>query len=193
MDLYDPTNIAAQIAILRKDLRIDPSRPHCSKYYEAQALANLDRFIVIDENNPPMVSDDFMFAINLKEGSTPVKENPQRFNELQKKFLTAKTTLLSLTDKIEPLTKLQPDVWLSRLMLVLKAFQKLHGTNFMEAASKRENFADVATWFRMTMDLRLLNAATIPEPFPMPPPDMAKENCKDSRFFCISDLADAFF
>jgi hypothetical protein len=48
-------------------------------------------------------------------------------------------------------------------------------------------------FFRLTLDLRTVNAATIPEPFPMPSTTIAKENCKDSRFFCVSDLADAFF
>ena len=63
----------------------------------------------------------------------------------------------------------------------------------MNEASKSGNYAEVATWFRLTLDLRVVNAATVPEPFPMPSTSMAKEHCKDSRYFCVSDLADAFF
>jgi hypothetical protein len=46
---------------------------------------------------------------------------------------------------------------------------------------------------KIQYDLRVLNAATIPEPFPMASNTIAKENCKQSRYFCVSDLADAFF
>jgi hypothetical protein len=46
---------------------------------------------------------------------------------------------------------------------------------------------------KIQYDLRVLNAATIPEPFPMASNTIAKENCKKSRYFCVSDLADAFF
>ena len=74
-----------------------------------------------------------------------------------------------------------------------RAKWSLPGMDFLQEASRPTNYAEVSTWFRLTLDLRMVNAATIPEPFPMPSTTIAKENCKDSRFFCVSDLADAFF
>ena len=98
---YDQDLLEMELAGLRQNLRINPNRPHCRLYYEAQALANLDRYLVVDENNPPMVGDDFTFPIDLKEGSVVEKCKPQTFTEIQKKFLDAKTHLLQMTDKIE--------------------------------------------------------------------------------------------
>jgi hypothetical protein len=202
MSQFDQDFLTTSIYNLRKKLNINKSRPHCYKYYEAQAVANLDRYILVDENNPPMVSDEFMFPIDLKEGFVVDKCKPQTFTEIQKKFLTAKTHLMQMTDKIEPRNiKLNPEDWNSRLMLVeykeriaaSRTKWAEQGLDFLLEASKATNYAEVSTWFRLTIDLRTLNAATVPEPFPMPSTTIAKENCKESRFFCVSDLADAFF
>jgi hypothetical protein len=104
---------------LRKKININKMRSHYYKYYEAQAIANLDCYLVIDENNPPMVSDNFMFHIDLKEGAVVEKCKPQMFTEVQKRFLTAKTHILQMTDKIELRNvNLNLDYWNSRLMLV---------------------------------------------------------------------------
>jgi predicted PilT family ATPase len=192
-------NFPELIETLISKLNIDKSRTHCYKYYLAQAIANLDRYIVTDEFNPPMVDDKFTFAIDLKEGAIVEKCKPQTFTEVQKKFLTAKTYLLHLTDKIEPRNfNLNPGDWNSRIMLVeykerIAASREKWGDNFLSEADKEENYAEVSTWFRLTLDLRNVIAATVPEPFPMPSTTIAKENCKESRFFCVSDLADAFF
>jgi hypothetical protein len=75
----------------------------------------------------------------------------------------------------------------------IAASREKWGDNFLSEADKEENYAEVSTWFRLTLDLRTVNAATVPEPFPMPSTTIAKENCKESRFFCVSDLADAIF
>jgi hypothetical protein len=37
--------------------KIDKPRPHSYPYYKAQALANLDQYVRIDDDNPPMVKD----------------------------------------------------------------------------------------------------------------------------------------
>ena len=91
MALFDQELLETDIFNFRQKLRINSARPHCAKYYEAQALANLDRYLLVDENNPPMVSDEFIFPIDLIEGAVVEKCKPQTFNEVQKKFLTAKT------------------------------------------------------------------------------------------------------
>jgi hypothetical protein len=64
------TPIEPTIFNLRKKININKMRAHCYKYYEAQAIVNLDCYLLIDENNPPiMVPDKFMFHIDLKEGA----------------------------------------------------------------------------------------------------------------------------
>jgi hypothetical protein len=202
MQQFDQTSLKTNIENLIAKININKARPHCYQYYLAQAVANLDRYILIDDNNPPMVRDKFTFAIDLKEGAVAEKCKPQTFTEVQKRFLNAKTHLLQMTDKIElRSTKLNPEDWNSRLMLVeykervaaSRTKWTEQGLDFLHEASKAANYQEVSTWFRLTLDLRTVNAATIPEPFPMPSTTIAKENCKESRFFCVSDLADAFF
>ena len=142
---YDQELLEMELAGLRQNLKINPNRPHCRLYYEAQALANLDRYIVVDENNPPMVGDNFTFPIDLKEGAVVEKCKPQTFTEIQKKFLDAKTHLLQMTDKIELRSiKLNPEDWNSRLMLVeykdrvaaSRAKWSLPGMDFLQEASR---------------------------------------------------------
>jgi hypothetical protein len=86
MSLFQQDMIVPAIFNLRKKININKMRSHCYKYYEAQAIANLDCYLVIDENNPPMVSDNFMFHIDLKEGAVVEKYKPQMFTEVQKRF-----------------------------------------------------------------------------------------------------------
>jgi hypothetical protein len=199
MAVYDQSKLPILIESLISQINIDKSRPHCYNYYLAQEVANLNRYIVMDEFNPPIVDDKFTLAIDLKEGAIVEKCKPQTFTEKQKKFLTAKIYLLQLTDKIEPRNfNLNPGDWNSRIMLVeykerIAASGEKWGDKFLSEADKEENYAEVLTRFRLTLDLRTANAATIPEPFTMPSTTIAKENCKDSRFFCVSDLADDFF
>jgi hypothetical protein len=133
---FRQAELPESIERLISKLNIDKSRPHCYKYYLAQAIniyksrahcykhhlaeaiANLDRYIVTDEFNPPMMDDKFTFAIDLKEGEIVEKCKPQTFTEVQKKFLTAKTYLLQLTNKIELRNfNLNPGDWNSRIML----------------------------------------------------------------------------
>ena len=73
-----------------------------------------------------------------------------------------------MTDKIELRSiKLNPEDWNSRLMLVeykdrvaaSRAKWSLPGMDFLQEASRPTNYAEVSTWFRLTLDLRMVNAA----------------------------------
>ena len=69
-----------------------------------------------------------------------------------------------------------------------------HGDKAMELIFTEEHEAEVATFFRLCIDLRMLNAKTIPDRFTLPRIDDLLESIpRGCGRFSISDKADAFF
>ena len=76
----------------------------------------------------------------------------------------------------------------------INRFMEKHGDAAMELLFKDEHEAEVATFFRLCIDLRMLNSKTIPDRFPLPRIDDLLESIpKGCGRFSISDIADAFF
>ena len=69
-----------------------------------------------------------------------------------------------------------------------------HGEAAMTTIFEKEHQAEVATFFRLCVDLRMLNARTVPDRFPLPRIDDLLESVpRGCGRYSISDIADAFF
>jgi hypothetical protein len=63
-----------------------------------------------------------------------------------------------------------------------------------EEAKKPENYATVATWFRMCCDFRELNSKTVSEIFPLPRiDDLLDDIPLGTKYYSLGDVFDAFF
>ena len=89
--------------------------------------------------------------------------------------------------------------WCHGLVLVayeerINRFMEKHGDAAMELIFAEEHEVEVATFFRLCIDLRMLNAKTVPDRFPLPRIDDLLESIpRGCGRFSISDIADAFF
>ena len=76
----------------------------------------------------------------------------------------------------------------------IKAFMDKHQEESTEKMIKKEFEEVVATFFRLCIDLRMLNNKTIPDIFPLPRIDDLVESIpRKCGRFSISDICDAFF
>ena len=196
---YDPTKVTEKIEQLKSELKISQERPYAIPYYIAQAIANLDRFMVKEsDGTTPLIDAKFTHGVELMSGTRPVREKPQRFSETQNAFLRAKLNILEKQGKVLRRSGLQEGDWLHRMVLVeypdrMAAFRAKHGENVMKALNDPANEYEVSQLFRLTIDCRELNKCTIVEPYPMPDNNMGKENIIGSRYMSTSDAADAFY
>jgi exodeoxyribonuclease III len=159
----------------------------------AQAIANLDIFFFPNPEEVAMAKD-VIAEIETMDGR-PHNCRGRKLSVVQKAFLHAKTNIMLRARQLE---EAKSD-WCHGLVLVayedrINAFMEKHGEAAMERLFEAEHEAEVATFFRLCVDLRMLNSKTIPDRFPLPRIDDLLESIpRDCSRFSISDIADAFF
>jgi hypothetical protein len=196
---YDPTTIVEEIEHLLVELKVSPERQYAQPYFRAQALANLDRFLVKGRDKiTPMIHSKYTHKMELIPGTRPRKELPQRFSETQNAFLKAKLAILEKEGRIVQKEGLEKTDWLHRLVIVengpkMAAFRLKYGNDVQEALNDPANSYEVSQLCRLTIDCREINKCLVVEPYPMPDLNIGKENIIGSRYLSTSDAADAFY
>ena len=120
---------------------------------------------------------------------------PRKLSAVQQAFLQAKTNIMVRQGKLED----SHGQWSHGLVLVayedrIKKFMDEHGDQAMKEMFKVEHEDEVATFFRLCIDLRMLNSKTIPDIYPLPRIDDLVESIpRGCGRFSISDICDAFF
>lgn len=159
----------------------------------AQALANIDIFFFVDKDTADLAKD-VIAEINTTD-EKPMRCRPRKLSVVQQAFLQAKTGLMERVGKLEE----SNSQWCHGLVLVayeerIKKFMDTHGESAMEKMFLREHEVEVSTFFRLCIDLRMLNTKTIPDIFPLPRIDDLIESIpRKCGRYSISDICDAFF
>jgi exonuclease III len=159
----------------------------------AQALANMDIFFFVDKNTAELAKD-VTAEINTTDEKA-MRCRPRKLSVTQQAFLQAKTGLMERVGKLEE----SNSQWCHGVVLVayeerIKAFMDRNGETAMTDMFKKEHEVEVATFFRLCIDLRMLNAKTIPDIFPLPRIDDLVESIpRKCGRYSISDICDAFF
>jgi len=196
---YDPDTIAEEVAFLLTELKVSPERKYAQPYFQAQALANLDRLVVKGrEKITPMIHSKYTHRMELIPGTRPRKELPQRFSETQNAFLKAKLAILEREGRIIQKEGLEKSDWLHRLVIVenapkMAAFRLKYGNDVQQALNDPDNSYEISQLCRLTIDCREINKCLVVEPYPMPDLNIGKENIIGSRYLSTSDAADAFY
>ena len=159
----------------------------------AQALANVDIYFFPNPGELEMAKD--VVAEIETMDNKPYKCRSRKLSVVQQAFLNAKTNIMLRMKQLED----AKSDWCHGLVLVayearINAFMEKHGDRAMELLFDKEYEEEVATFFRLCVDLRMLNAKTIPDRFPLPRIDDLLESIpRNCGRFSISDIADAFF
>ena len=196
---YDEDKLPMLIDDFLTELKVSEERPYAKPYFLAQALANMDRFVIKSKVGiPPLIDEKFTHKMELLSGTRVRKELPQRFSENQNAFLKAKLSILEEQGRIKQKDGLKKDDWLHRLVLVenptrMAAFRLKHGDLAQQAMNDPANKYEVSQLYRLTIDCREINKCLVVEPYPMPENSMGKEHIIDSRYMSTSDAADAFY
>ena len=196
---YDLDSLPKLIEQFLSELKVSDERPYAKPYFVAQALANLDRFVIKSVDGvPPLIHEKFTHRMELLPGVRIRKELPQRFSETQNAFLKAKLSILEEQGRIKLKEGLKKDDWLHRLVLVehptrMAAFRLKHGDDAQKAMNDLANKYEVSQLYRLTLDCREINKGLVVEPYPMPDNSMGKEHIIGSRYLSTSDAADAFY
>ena len=196
---YCEGTIHSEVQQLLKDLKVSEERKFAHPYFQAQALANVDRFLVKGkEKVTPLIHEKYIHKMELIPGTRPRKEAPQKFSETQNAFLKAKLRILEREKRIQQKEGLNKTDWLHRLVLVeqatrMAAFRLKHGEDIQSALNDPANEYEVSQLYRLTVDCRELNKCMETEPYPMPDINIGKENIIGSRYLSTSDAADAFY
>ena len=159
----------------------------------AQAIANVDIFFFPDPDKVAMAKDVIAEVETMDNKS--FKCRTRKFSVVQQAFLQAKTNIMLRMKQLED----AKSEWCHGLVLVayedrINRFMEKHGDAAMELIFAEEHEVEVATFFRLCIDLRMLNAKTVPDRFPLPRIDDLLESIpRGCGRFSISDIADAFF
>ena len=162
-------------------------------FMRAQALANPDCYFHPNPAEIAMAKDVVAEIVTTSE--KPFKCRPRKYAVVQQAFLNAKTNSMLRMGQLEDANS----EWCHGLVLVaydkrIHAFMEKHGDAAMTRMFEREHEAEVATFFRLCVDLRMLNLRTIPDRFPLPRIDDLLESVpRHCGRYSISDIADAFF
>ena len=162
-------------------------------FVRAQALANPHIYFHPRPGEIAMAKD--VVAEVVTTNDKPFKCRPRKYAVVQQAFLHAKTNCMMRMGQLEETNS----EWCHGLVLVaydkrIHDFMAKHGDAAMTKMFEKEHEAEVATFFRLCVDLRMLNARTIPDRFPLPRIDDLLESVpRQCGRYSISDIADAFF
>ena len=184
--------------LLKRQGRLDQcwdaeGKPTKFGYTLAQALAYLK---AIYHKNPdkPQRAKGFKTSITTTD-DIPVRAGARKYNDIQKAFMTHKTRRLIKEGKAEQ----AKGAYASALVLVpyhdrIEAFMKRWGDKAQAAMWDVANEDEVATFYRMTIDLRAINSKTVADLFPLPRIDDLMDQVKEgTEYFSVGDIQDAFW
>lgn len=163
------------------------------RQFRAVALANLDCHFPPKPDQTGTAHDVDAEIITVDD--RPFKCRPRKLSEVMQAFLTQKTNRMLRSGKLEHSTS----SWCHGLVLVpypdrIDKFMQKHGDRAMTAMFEPEHEEEVAKFFRLCIDLRMLNKKTVPDLFPLPRiDDLLGSVPRGCSRYSISDLDDAFF
>jgi hypothetical protein len=136
-------------------------------YFTAQAIATIEAYFHHDPDNPSIVKG-FIAEIKTTD-NIPVVARARTFAEMQKAFLNAETKELIMQGKLEKST----GDYASSVVLVpyedrIRQFMDRWGSRANEMMWLPEHEKEVATFYRCTVDYRLLNLKSKSDVFPLP-------------------------
>jgi hypothetical protein len=158
----------------------------------AQVYYNLDAYFHVDAEDPPL-ADSEPFTI---ETERPIyaRAKVKRFTDIQKAFLQAKTNRLLRQGKIRnSMSSTNLHMVLVEFPERIKKFFDKHGENAHKDMLDLVYESEVSTFYRLTVDMRPVNEATIADVYPLPKIIDLLDSAKGSRIFSLSDVEDAFF
>jgi exodeoxyribonuclease III len=164
-----------------------------AKFLLAQAVANPQVYFHPNPAEVAMAKDLVAEVVTTSE--KPFNCRSRKLSVTQQAFLQAKTNIMLRMKQLEE----AKSEWCHGLVLVayekrIRAFMEAHGEAAMSKMFEKEHEAEVATFFRLCVDLRMLNARTVPDRFPLPRIDDLLESVpRMCGRYSISDIADAFF
>ena len=163
------------------------------KVMRAQAVANLDIYFFPDPEKVALAKD-IVAEINTVD-DRPFKCRSRKLSVVQQAFLQAKTNVMLRMKQLEH----SNSHWCHGLVLVpyverMNKFMAEHGDEAMGKMFLPEHELEVATFFRLCIDLRMLNSKTVPDRFPLPRIDDLLESIpRNCGRYSLSDITDAFF
>jgi hypothetical protein len=124
----------------------------------------------------------------------PGKKRSSAFAEYERAFLDAKLRVLERKGMITKSTS----EWCAGVMLVpyterIRASIQRWGSQARQEMLEEKNEEEVGTWFRLTIDYRMLNAKTVKDLQPIGRVDDEINLCAGKYFFSTSDVMDAFW
>jgi len=164
-----------------------------AKFLLAQAVANPQVYFHPNPSEVAMAKD--LVAEVVTTSDKPFNCRSRKLSVTQQAFLQAKTNIMLRMKQLEEANS----EWCHGLVLVayekrIRAFMEEHGDEAMTKMFDEEHEQEVATFFRLCVDLRMLNARTVPDRFPLPRIDDLLESVpRLCGRYSISDIADAFF
>jgi hypothetical protein len=161
--------------------------------FRATCLANLDAHFPPKPGQTDTARDVDAEIITVDD--RPFKCRPRKLSEVMQAFLTQKTDKMLRSGKLEHSTS----SWCHGLVLVpypdrIEKFMATHGEKAMSEMFDKKHEDEVSKFFRLCIDLRMLNAKTVPDLFPLPRiDDLLGSVPRGCSRYSISDLDDAFF
>ena len=175
------------------NLDVCKERPKQEPYVRAQAHANADAMFQPDENNPMLIKGYEMRILTTTDAPQLCKRQ-QSFTYKQQAFLRVKTPRLIRSKILE----MSESPYRAPLLLVeyvdrVREFMAKHGDNATQAMMDPACEDMIAGFYRLCVDLRLLNAVTVSDAHPMPKVIDIFNEFAGSSHFTAFDVTDAFW
>ena len=179
--------------LINTHLDICKERPNQRPYVEATVYANIDGLFHADDENPPKLKG-YQMRIHTNTEVPTKSMRQQTFNGIEKAFLRVKQELMMQYGQIEP----SESAYKAPLMLVqykkrVKKFLDTHGDNALSMMSDPQFSQTVSEFYRLTVNLKMLNAVTVADAQPMPLCKDVLDEFAGCNHFSGMDLKDAFW
>jgi hypothetical protein len=168
-------------------------RPNQKPYIEAQNYANIDAFFHVDEENPPLIKG-FEFRIITEPGKKAIGRRNKRWDLLAQKYLKVKEIQLLLTNKCRrSYSDFRNPIMLVQYVERVQKFMSDFGDKAVEYMDDPQYAHLVAAFYRLTIDMRLLNIITKDDLHPMPRIADVIDRFFGNKHFTGHDVQDAFW
>ena len=158
----------------------------------AQAYYNLDAYFHPMADHPPVV-EGTEFRIETSS-EVPRVQRHKRLSAIQKASVEARVRKMMRQGKLQPSkSPISLGMVLVEYPERIRRFIEKHGVNADAAMMDPIHEDEVASFYRLTVDLRPVNEVTIPDMFPLPRLLDLLDSAQGSGVFSITDLEDAFF
>jgi hypothetical protein len=161
--------------------------------FRALMFANIDSIFNIDDDNPKMLKD-LECAIELKDNEPAITKWNQKWSILENLYLKWKIEDLIGKKKLE----ISTSPWKHPIVLVpypdrIREYLLRYGDRAQENLVAGVDLALILRLYRFTIDLRLLNAKTIPIHFPLPRVSGVLNSVKGCNHLSSADQNDAYW